>query len=84
MYSLYMVWICFQFCKHYYYTMIKLLKNKIRSLVPLVHLCCATSVVGYSCNYYGKRYGPVQERRAIEKIAMKEYYEKHGGDPGHH
>jgi hypothetical protein len=26
----------------------------------------------------------VQESRAIEKQAMKEYYEKHGGSPGHH
>jgi hypothetical protein len=26
----------------------------------------------------------VQHRHAIEKDAMHEYYDKHGGAPGHH
>jgi hypothetical protein len=26
----------------------------------------------------------VQQRHAIQKLALHEYYEKHGGAPGHH
>jgi len=42
-----------------------------------------TSVVMYSCTYYGRKGKIVQDQRKIEKKALEEYYEKHGG-PAHH
>jgi len=38
----------------------------------------------YCATYYARTHKVVQERRAEEKAALKEYYEKHGGGHGHH
>jgi hypothetical protein len=42
-----------------------------------------TGTIMYTATYIGHRGRLVQERRAVEKKAVEEYYEKHGA-PGHH
>jgi hypothetical protein len=58
--------------------------STIRSPTPLWHMMIAVSVIMYSTSYYARDYKLIQARHALEKDAVKEYYEKHGGAPGHH
>lgn len=43
-----------------------------------------TSLLMYSTTYYSRDYKNMQHKHVVEKEAMKEYYEKHGGSPDHH
>mmetsp|Transcript_6220 Transcript_6220/g.10386 ORF Transcript_6220/g.10386 Transcript_6220/m.10386 type:complete len:88 (+) Transcript_6220:74-337(+) len=52
------------------------------SVTPLWHFMLLTSVVMYSASYTYKGIA-VQEARQEKKVALEEYYEKHGKS-GHH
>lgn len=54
------------------------------SVVPLWHSMIFVGTTMYCATYYARTHKVVQERRAEEKAALKEYYEKHGGGHGHH
>jgi hypothetical protein len=53
------------------------------SITPLWHMMVVTSVIMYSCTYIGRKGKIVYEQRQLEKKALAEYYEHHGG-PAHH
>jgi|Transcript_4480 hypothetical protein len=57
---------------------------KSGSVKPLWHMMFAISAIMYTASYSARDYKAVQHRHAIEKDAMHEYYDKHGGAPGHH
>lgn len=54
------------------------------SVTPLWHMMIAVSVIMYSTSYYARDYPRIKAKRALEKEALKEYYEKHGGGDDHH
>jgi hypothetical protein len=43
----------------------------------------AISVIMYTATYTARVYPEVQEKRATERLAMAEYYAKHGGAAHH-
>lgn len=43
-----------------------------------------TSAVMYTATYFARDYQHVQHKHHIQKEALKEYYEKHGGAPEEH
>mmetsp|Transcript_29030 Transcript_29030/g.70061 ORF Transcript_29030/g.70061 Transcript_29030/m.70061 type:complete len:90 (+) Transcript_29030:67-336(+) len=49
----------------------------------LWHSMVLISVTMYTGTYYGRVYPEVQEKRAVQRAAMAEYYEKHGGGDHH-
>lgn len=49
----------------------------------LWHMMLGVSVVMYTGNYVSRSYPLVQEKREQKRVAMKEYYEKHGGGDHH-
>mmetsp|Transcript_9604 Transcript_9604/g.12904 ORF Transcript_9604/g.12904 Transcript_9604/m.12904 type:complete len:90 (+) Transcript_9604:61-330(+) len=53
------------------------------SVTPLWHFMVVTSVVMYSSNYIFHKGHNIQASRNEKKIALEEYYEKHGHS-GHH
>mmetsp|Transcript_28034 Transcript_28034/g.51058 ORF Transcript_28034/g.51058 Transcript_28034/m.51058 type:complete len:92 (-) Transcript_28034:234-509(-) len=53
------------------------------SVTPLWHMMIFTSVVMYSSSYIALKGGPVQAKRAEQKLALAEYYEKHGHSDHH-
>ncbi|KAL3788849.1 hypothetical protein ACHAW5_009206 [Stephanodiscus triporus] len=53
------------------------------SVKPLWHLMIATSVIMYTQNYIFNKGTKVQAARKEQKLALAEYYEKHG-HTGHH
>eukprot|EP00565_Helicotheca_tamesis_P007422 CAMPEP_0185725806 /NCGR_PEP_ID=MMETSP1171-20130828/1972_1 /TAXON_ID=374046 /ORGANISM="Helicotheca tamensis, Strain CCMP826" /LENGTH=89 /DNA_ID=CAMNT_0028394025 /DNA_START=58 /DNA_END=327 /DNA_ORIENTATION=- len=53
------------------------------SVTPLWHFMAITSVVMYTANYTFHKGKGVQAARNEQKLALQEYYEKHGHS-GHH
>ncbi|KAL3822732.1 hypothetical protein ACHAXA_000997 [Cyclostephanos tholiformis] len=53
------------------------------SAKPLWHMMIATSVIMYTQNYIFNKGAKVQAARKEQKLALAEYYEKHGHS-GHH
>mmetsp|Transcript_10410 Transcript_10410/g.15800 ORF Transcript_10410/g.15800 Transcript_10410/m.15800 type:complete len:80 (-) Transcript_10410:280-519(-) len=56
---------------------------KVGSAKPLWHLMIATSIIMYTQNYVFNKGTHIQAARQEKKIALEEYYEKHGKS-GHH
>eukprot|EP00581_Thalassiosira_minuscula_P009878 CAMPEP_0183708976 /NCGR_PEP_ID=MMETSP0737-20130205/5128_1 /TAXON_ID=385413 /ORGANISM="Thalassiosira miniscula, Strain CCMP1093" /LENGTH=79 /DNA_ID=CAMNT_0025936955 /DNA_START=41 /DNA_END=280 /DNA_ORIENTATION=- len=53
------------------------------SVKPLWHIMIATGVIMYTQNYIFNKGAHVQAARKEQKLALEEYYEKHGKS-GHH
>eukprot|EP00578_Thalassiosira_sp_NH16_P031880 CAMPEP_0181075652 /NCGR_PEP_ID=MMETSP1071-20121207/1_1 /TAXON_ID=35127 /ORGANISM="Thalassiosira sp., Strain NH16" /LENGTH=79 /DNA_ID=CAMNT_0023156783 /DNA_START=46 /DNA_END=285 /DNA_ORIENTATION=- len=53
------------------------------SAKPLWHIMIATSVIMYTQNYIFNKGVHIQAARKEQKVALEEYYEKHGKS-GHH
>eukprot|EP00980_Cylindrotheca_fusiformis_P000657 scaffold160_cov136-Cylindrotheca_fusiformis.AAC.4 len=49
----------------------------------LWHMMLGVSAVMYTGTYVARVYPEVQEKREQKRVAMKEYYEKHGGGDHH-
>mmetsp|Transcript_97362 Transcript_97362/g.145927 ORF Transcript_97362/g.145927 Transcript_97362/m.145927 type:complete len:89 (+) Transcript_97362:67-333(+) len=64
---------------HAYYH--PLVKNN--SSVPLWHSMLAVSAIMYTGTYVARVYPEIQEKRAVKRAALAEYYEKHGGGDHH-
>jgi hypothetical protein len=43
-----------------------------------------TATIMYTTTYLSRDYKAIQHKHDVQKQAMKEYYEKHGGAPDHH
>mmetsp|Transcript_12481 Transcript_12481/g.34657 ORF Transcript_12481/g.34657 Transcript_12481/m.34657 type:complete len:81 (-) Transcript_12481:199-441(-) len=54
------------------------------SVTPLWHMMLFVSVTMYSTGYMAKDYQNIQHKHHVQKEALKEYYEKHGGGDDHH
>eukprot|EP00555_Chaetoceros_dichaeta_P010733 CAMPEP_0198262506 /NCGR_PEP_ID=MMETSP1447-20131203/10999_1 /TAXON_ID=420782 /ORGANISM="Chaetoceros dichaeta, Strain CCMP1751" /LENGTH=89 /DNA_ID=CAMNT_0043950767 /DNA_START=58 /DNA_END=327 /DNA_ORIENTATION=+ len=53
------------------------------SVKPLWHMMIFTSTIMYTSTYLCLKGEKVQHERAVQKVAMDEYYKKHGITPGH-
>eukprot|EP00571_Detonula_confervacea_P013199 CAMPEP_0172297896 /NCGR_PEP_ID=MMETSP1058-20130122/760_1 /TAXON_ID=83371 /ORGANISM="Detonula confervacea, Strain CCMP 353" /LENGTH=77 /DNA_ID=CAMNT_0013007107 /DNA_START=47 /DNA_END=280 /DNA_ORIENTATION=+ len=53
------------------------------SVKPLWHIMIATSVIMYTQNYIFNKGVHIQAARNEKKLALAEYYEKHGKSGGH-
>ncbi|KAL7439749.1 hypothetical protein ACHAXH_004781 [Discostella pseudostelligera] len=53
------------------------------SVKPLWHMMIATSILMYTQNYIFNKGATVQAGRKEQKLALEEYYAKHGHS-GHH